>query len=402
VLLEDRNNGVLRPAAVGALLLQKCSFWAVLTVAIALSGQFVTVQYNYGGNWTGLFCAGDHFDLPPAPEFDNVLRRKDSLGFDGQFYFLIAHDPLMTKGWASYVEWPGLRYRRILLPGLAHLLAFGNPQWIVGAYVSLNLVFLWLGTWWTSRYAISLGRHPVWGMLFPLLPASLISLDRLTVDLAFAALFIGVLYYWRIESWGKVLGGLVLMCLTRETGLLVVGAIVMCCAQRRWMARSVMAATTCLPFFAWSSFVNSQHPPVMSHWLVQNPYAWTINALWNAAPAHASIALARLIRSVDLLAFAGLVCATVLSLAFAWKKRWDATTLAGAIFAVLGLYLLSLDQWTHVYDYGRVLSPMALSLVLCALAVRRTKLIAPVMLMSAGTMLHMSWQLLAVLGIRLS
>ncbi len=401
MLLKDKSNVALPPSGLPGLL-TKCWFWALLTVAIALSGQFITVQYNYGGNWTGLFCAGDRFTLPPSPEFDNVLRRKDSLGFDGQFYFLIAHDPMMTKGWARFIEWPGLRYRRILMPGFAHVLALGNPHWILGTYVALNLGFLWLGTWWTSRYAVLLGRQPAWGMLFLLLPASLISLDRLTVNLAFTSLFAGVLYYWRTEAWGKVVGGLVLICLTRETGLLLVGMIVLCCLQRRWMTRAVMAAAACLPFFAWSSFVNSQHPPVMSHWLAQNPYAWTINALWNAPPAHESVALASIVRTLDLLSFAGFLCATAISLAFAWKKRWEATVLAGAVFAVLGVYLLSLDQWTHVYDYGRVLSPMALSLVLCALAVRRTGLIAPVILMSGGTLLHMSWQLLAVFGIRLS
>jgi hypothetical protein len=36
--------------------------------------QFLTVHYNYHGNWAGLFCTGDLFPLPPQLESEHVYR----------------------------------------------------------------------------------------------------------------------------------------------------------------------------------------------------------------------------------------------------------------------------------------------------------------------------------------
>ena len=376
--------------------MRSCLLWALLAAAAGFAGQFATVRANYGGNWTGLFCHGDRFELPPSEEFKNVYRIKNSVGFDGEFYHIIAHDPLMMKGWARYVEWPGLRYRRILLPALANVFSFGAPALIAPAYIVVNLVFLALGTWWTSRYAVLAGRHAVWGLVFLFFPATLIALDRLTVDLVFLALFAGGLYYWRTGEWSKLLPVLTLLCLTRETGTLLVGVLVFCCLLRGWWDRAGMVAACTIPFFIWSAVVVARQPAVMQLWLPGNLFAWTWQSLWNNAPAHSVALLAGLIRIVDALSFTGFLVAVCLVLYLAWKRRWDAILLAGAIFAGLGVYLLSLDRWTHVYDYGRVMSPMALALALHAITERRRVLLLPLALMSAGALMYMGWQLVGI------
>jgi hypothetical protein len=83
-----------------------------------------TVHVNYHDRWSGLFCIGQKFPLPPPLREDSYVF-PHSYGFDGQFYRDIAYDPFNQHGFGAYVDQPRLRYRRILLPVLANLLAAG-------------------------------------------------------------------------------------------------------------------------------------------------------------------------------------------------------------------------------------------------------------------------------------
>src|ERR1700693_1729107 len=120
-------------------------------------------------------------------------RVKDDVGYDGQFYRPIAHDPLIRRGFAAYVDNPSLRWRRIGVPGLAALLAFGNDGAVDFTYAAVQLVFVLLGAFWLARYAQDRHEHAAWGLAFLLIPAVAVSLDRMTIDLALGALKIGVI-----------------------------------------------------------------------------------------------------------------------------------------------------------------------------------------------------------------
>src|SRR6266545_2530619 len=68
-------------------------------LALALAWLWATVELNYGGDWTALYYTGDRIVLPPAlAAEENVYRFAGSAGYDGQFYHLIAHDPLLRHG----------------------------------------------------------------------------------------------------------------------------------------------------------------------------------------------------------------------------------------------------------------------------------------------------------------
>jgi hypothetical protein len=69
---------------------------AFLSIALAFSWQWVVVHTAFQGNWTALFCAGDYFSRPPEMQHSEYVF-KGSTGFDGQFYQLIAHDPLLRR-----------------------------------------------------------------------------------------------------------------------------------------------------------------------------------------------------------------------------------------------------------------------------------------------------------------
>ena len=112
---------------------------ALLTACIvtlaAVAGLWTSVQATYGGDWTGLFCIGSHYGvkmhaLPKAYNFPG------SSGYDGQFYRVVAHDPFLhTEIWRA-TDRAELRYRRILVPIAAWLLAGGQPALIDAAYIT--------------------------------------------------------------------------------------------------------------------------------------------------------------------------------------------------------------------------------------------------------------------------
>ena len=54
--------------------------------------------------------------MPPEIEAENLVRFTGTIGYDGQWYHLMAHDPLMKRNYQIYMDHPALRYPRILMP----------------------------------------------------------------------------------------------------------------------------------------------------------------------------------------------------------------------------------------------------------------------------------------------
>ena len=160
--------------------------WALLALFISLLWQFSTVRYNFGGNWTALFCTGQVERIPP--ELQAHTYTFPGKGYDGQMYRYVAHDPFLGRGYQSYVDAPRLRYRRLLVPGLALAFAGGRQGLIDGSYIAVTGMFVLLGAYWLSRWATVNELHPAWGLAFLLVPGTLVSMDRMTVDGSLAAL----------------------------------------------------------------------------------------------------------------------------------------------------------------------------------------------------------------------
>src|SRR5271165_2873564 len=114
--------------------MRRPSVLAAFAVAILWFCQFVTVRYNYGGNWTGLFCIAPHMPVPSFLSSERLYLFTNTDGYDGQIFHLIAHDPWMTRGSAAAIAGPGFRYQRIFVPALAWMLALGRDQYIHRTY----------------------------------------------------------------------------------------------------------------------------------------------------------------------------------------------------------------------------------------------------------------------------
>jgi len=72
----------------------------------------------------------------------DLVVQVDSDGFDGQFYYMIATDPIHSR---ILVE-PG-KYQRILYPLFANAISFGNIHLIPYSLLLINFVAVILGTY---------------------------------------------------------------------------------------------------------------------------------------------------------------------------------------------------------------------------------------------------------------
>src|SRR5580658_3341998 len=243
-----------------------CISSALICLAIGFAWQALTVHYNRDGNWSALFLTGSRFAVPPALASEHLYVFPDSAGYDGQMYHYAAHDPLLRHGLGKFIDSPRLRYRRILLPAAAFLLAGGRQGAIDGCFIASNLLFVFFGAWWLGRYFVLSGLSPAWSILFVATPAAVTSLDRLTVDLSMTALAMGFAYYAKIESRWRLYAVLVLAGLSRETGLILIAAYCLSrLVQRRFLA-AVLFSTAGLPTIAWYMYVHSRTEAIFGSW----------------------------------------------------------------------------------------------------------------------------------------
>jgi hypothetical protein len=370
---------------------------AACAMAAALSWQWATVHANYGGNWTALFCAGALRGVPSALASEHIWQFPGSGGFDGQLYHYIAHDPLLRDpGLKAAVDDPRLRYRRILVPGLASILAAGRADWVDRVYYGLILVFIGAGVFWTAACCRDLGRSPAWGLLFVLLPAALVSLDRMVVDVALAAFAAGFACHARAPSWRLFLI-LAAAALTRETGVLLLAG---CCGylalERRWKQAAVFSLAA-VPAFAWYAYVHA-HTAADHYRMSFVPLSAILFDLVHPLAYPPGVRLVWLARIGDYLALSGVLAAFALALRWGLRRKPDPVLLSLVCFAAMGLILQNKDHWLHVYDYGRVYSPALLFLGLEGLRRGSWAAIVPWSLMLPRIGMQLGGQILGVLG----
>ena len=349
--------------------------WAagLLAVVSALAWQTLTVRYNYQGNWTALFCTGSQVRVPPQLAGEGIYTFPKSIGYDGQFYHYVAHDPLLKKGLDKYVDAPRLRYRRILLPGLAYLAAFGQDRWVDPAFISVVLLFVFLGAYWLSRCASLYGFHPIWGACFLLVPATLISVDRLVVDATLAALTVGFVYYARQGPPWKLYAVLACAILTRETGVLLLAGYCLYLLWRRFAARALLFGTAVVPALAWYAYVQSGTRggiDLLPSFLEAPRARWgalrvLVTPKYDLPPVVTAAATA-----LDYLVIAGILLAIVLAIRFALKWSPEPEALPALLFGLLAARMLFWAELIDPFTYPRVLSPLVLLLALQGLRAR--------------------------------
>jgi hypothetical protein len=212
-------------------------WWIVALIALV---YMVTVVLAQGGDPLALATIGTRFS-EGDPD--------GTTGYDGQFAYYIARDPL--QGW-RYCDDAPYRYQRILYPMLARLLALGQ-DWLLPYILPLiNVAALAAGTWLTEQilrrnqmsrwYALTYGLYA--GQL---MSARLDLNEPLAHALVQGAILAGERGRWR---WTVLL--FALSALTKETTLVfVAGYVLSLLARRRWDRALSLTMGAGLPYLVW-------------------------------------------------------------------------------------------------------------------------------------------------------
>jgi hypothetical protein len=341
---------------------------ALICTLLGLSWQLLTVHYNYGGNLTALFCTGSSVPTPPSLAGEHIYVFPASGGYDGQSYHYVAHDPLCRSDIGRAVPDPMLRYRRILLPGMAYLAALGRQPWIDVSYVACNLGFLFVGSWWLALLLIRLRIHPWFAAFYVLVPASLISLDRLVADLALTSLCLGFAVYASSGPKWKLYAVLVAAALCRESGFLLTAAYALHMLGLRRFRQTLLFSTAILPAVAWNAYVVLRIPGGPAFELRYFVPLWgLIQSLWRPTAYPFGPITNAAIRAFDGLELAGLTVAMALGFRDLRKAFDEPVRTVCMLWAVFGL-TLSVFIWTDCYAGARILSPLLLFLFLRSFA----------------------------------
>jgi hypothetical protein len=351
------------------------AFWAAAATILVLGWQIATVHANYSGNCSGLFRTGTQISVPPGL-IATTYRDASPIGYDGQFYRFLAHDPWLRQETAAYLDDPRLRSYRILVPALAWAIAGGQPQLIDDAYVLVLAAFIFVGVYWLGCLMVLQGRSAAYGLLFLAVPATLISIDRMTVDVALAALTAGLalqfargreLWLWPILSAAA---------LARETGLLLVAACAVAALSRREFKKALAWLSAAIPALCWYGYLHYVLPPVAAERRVIPKWAipsFRFGALMRALDPpryHLPHQQEVLARGMDSLALLAMIATAGLAV---WLLRH---TPDPSLRLVLGLQVALLAAttspafWITPFGYARVFGPLFV-LVLSAGAARR-------------------------------
>jgi hypothetical protein len=362
----------------------------LLCCALGAAWQWLTVRYNYGGNRTALFCHGEKYAVPAGLAFEHVYVFKNSGGYDGQSYHYMAHDPLGRTDIGRAVPDPSLRYPRILVPGMAYLLALGRPDWIDGAFFACTLFFLGLGAWWLAVLLERIGIDPLYAALYAVIPAALISLDRMLVDVALTSLALGFAVYVDPERKGKLYVVLAAAALCRETGFLLFAAYGLRLLTERRYRQIAAFATALIPAVVWTFWVRTQLPGGSEMGLSSlMPFRGLAAAILHPRQYAFPAPVVGAIRVTEWLQLAGVVLALALPF-FDWRKAaGDPVRSACLLWAGFGITLPP-GVYDDPFAGARVLAPLLLFEFL-----RGRRL--PLLLVTPRVWLEMAPQLLGIL-----
>ena len=195
-------------------------------------------------------------------------------GYDGQFSYFIASDPL--NGWRR-CDVPAYRYQRILLPLLAWVLALGRPEGVGWTLVAVNLAALAGGTWATERLLAARGVSPWYALIYGFYGGLVAGLRLDLAEPLAVGLVQGGLLAWERGRW-KLTGGLLaLAALAKETSLVAVAGLLLYLAlERRWREATELGLIVGMPFVIWQGVLWAWlgQPGVGSGGEMATPFEW--------------------------------------------------------------------------------------------------------------------------------
>jgi len=349
--------------------------WIVLIASLVCGGVVYRQAQRFDGNLSGFICLGDRF-LPPAQLPAGALVLKDSDGYDGTFFYVIARDPLILGEPAPFLDVPAYRYQRVGYPALVWLAALGRRARLPAAMVGVNLAAVLAGLLGVAALCRLRGTTPWYALFYVFLSGLTIGLLRdLAGPVAMAWLVWAVVAHaaGRYGTAGVLMAGAVL---TRETLAVMLpvfwfDALVL----RRAGRRGWLELLPLLPLLGWKAYVAARFGAAPWEAGARNlgpPFVALADHLRAVlgSPGHAPA------EKVYLVLFLAASLLTVLLAAWELSRRRDAVALGLLGFSLLPVVLSGL-VWVEPWAYGRVLLPGAVFLLLSLVWSRNRWHLAP-------------------------
>jgi hypothetical protein len=319
-------------------------------VAAGLAGAYVLLRLAVTGEPLGAFAqAGAVWVDPSAAPADLPLGR-DRGGYDGQFMYRLALDPLTTvrTDFGIRLDNPPYRTQRVGYPTVGWLLSrLGLP--VSAALVLINVAATGVLGWLGGRFAAAAGRTPMWGVCLALLPATGMALARDTAEVVGLGLLAGGLLLWRSGRWWPAAPVFTAAVLTRETtALAVVGllAAVLITARGSGRWRPVLPLAVPLVVLAgWQLYLRSVWGllPAGTVDAVGPPFGGVVEAVRHDLRVADARALRELAELAGLaVTLAGGLLGLPRSVAVAGEKA--ALVLAAGLMSVLSIAVLNRDE----------------------------------------------------------
>jgi hypothetical protein len=349
----------------------------VLVVAALLAAFIFARLGTYHDNATGFVVFGHHFAPSIHPPRGALINSPD--GYDGQFFYLQAKDPLLLHDStiaAFRASTEAFRMERMAYPALAWLLAAGQVSAIPWSLLAINVLAVLGLTAGFAIYARRRGWSAWWalgvGLLAGLLTATLRDLSD---PVAVASMLAGLLLWQRRRRWWAA-ALLTVAVLAREPMTLAVVAVVVAAAVRWWRTRSEPRAlrraasevwpvviVPALAFIAWQAYIDAR-------------YGASVTGTSSASYQPPFVGLIREVRrTFDLgsrrdilwdLAYLGLISTGIVAALALVRQK---VTVPGVAAVAFGLSLLVVtfgDSWS----YTRLSAPMFATLLIAGLEQR--------------------------------
>ena len=247
---------------------------AVVSVAAGLVVGLVFLAYaahriheQYQGNPSGLLVISHNFfDNDPLVNGRADIRDRlifdPGMGADGQFFYLMTFDPLMSafrgdpRRYRDFIDNPPYRYGRIGFSWMTRVLSLGQPQRYPITMIAVVLLSLAIAGFLLSRIAQHHGLTGWHGLLIVFVPGFWSSVERTMPEpVAIALLLGGCLSALRSKWWmcGALLGAGMLV---RETGgFLVLAVVGMVALTGKRRDAAIVALLAFVPILVWKAYL---------------------------------------------------------------------------------------------------------------------------------------------------
>ncbi|MGI9147977.1 MAG: hypothetical protein ACR2IK_15725 [Chloroflexota bacterium] len=154
-----------------------------------------------------------------APASLRILEPEQT--YDGQFFYRLAVDPLLTRDVGVNLDHPSYRQQRMLYPFFVRVLSLGQDAWVPWLLIAANVVGLTALGALGGRFAVELGAPAWWGIGLPFWAGFSFSLARDLSEIVQACFFVATLLLLQQGRSRLAAAPMTLAVLARETATLL-------------------------------------------------------------------------------------------------------------------------------------------------------------------------------------